>query len=806
MSDSANRPPKKSQRARKDREGDVKLVPMKRFLFPAVMLFATVPAAAATPPALAASSPPPMMLHAAATLTNDEARKHQPAAFEATVTYYRWYDRNLFVQDGDDAIYVDAPTSLKLKPGDRVRVRGTMHESFRPFVNSSDIAIVGHAPLPKPEQPSFEQMIRGESDCKFVTVRAVVHSADIAPDSLSDIPAIDLHMLADGGQVDATIDSDDENALKGLVDAQVQITGAVSGHFDNKMQLTGILLHVQSLDGVKILKRASSDPWSLPLTPMDHIIAGYRADGSSQRLRVQGTITYYQPGTALVLQNGSRSLWITTNSYRSLRVGDLADAIGFPDVENGFLSLTLGEARDRLVQAPVTPTLFTWRELALGGNEGRSHVFDLVSIEGQVVTEVRQATQDEYVLQSKGGHLFSAILRHPGPLRRVPLLPMKEIPLGSRIRVTGICIMADANPFNGEVPFNILMRSFDDIQVVARPPWLNVRHLLLIVEILFALVIALGVFAWSMERRNRRRIGSLAYIEQRRARILEAINHSKPLAEILEKITQLVSVRLNGAPCWCQIADGATLGNRPVQLSSSSLRTVEHPIASRSGSTLGSVFAAFDARTEADAGEIAALAMAAELATLAIETSRLYSDLVHRSEFDLLTDVQNRFAMEKTLNAMIQTARETAGIFGLIYIDLNEFKQVNDLHGHLVGDQYLQEVSRRMKRQLRPCDALARLGGDEFAVLVSEVRNRVEVDEITARLQACFHEPFIGDGYLLHGSASFGIALYPEDADSADALLRSADAAMYVAKHTRLGETQVLECQPHVELAPKDAA
>jgi diguanylate cyclase (GGDEF)-like protein len=177
---------------------------------------------------------------------------------------------------------------------------------------------------------------------------------------------------------------------------------------------------------------------------------------------------------------------------------------------------------------------------------------------------------------------------------------------------------------------------------------------------------------------------------------------------------------------------------------------------------------------------------------------------VHRSEFDLLTDVQNRFAMEKALGAMIQTARETAGIFGLIYIDLNEFKQVNDLHGHLVGDRYLQEVSRRMKRQLRPFDVLARLGGDEFAVLVSEVHSRAEVEEICARLESCFHEPFIGDGFFLQGSASFGVSLYPEDADTADSLLRGADAAMYVAKYTRLSNSHSTEEeQPEDELAPK---
>jgi len=453
------------------------------------------------------------------------------------------------------------------------------------------------------------------------------------------------------------------------------------------------------------------------------------------------------------------------------------------------------------VQSPVSPALFTWRQLALGGNDGHSHVFDLVSVEGEVVAEVRQATQDEYVLASDG-HLFSAILRHSPSLNPAPLPPMKDVPLGSRIRVTGICRQADANPFNGEVPFDILIRDFDDVVVVARPPWLNVSHLMMIVAVLFGLVIAIGIRAWLMERRNRRRIGSLAYVEQRRARILEAINHSRPLAEILERVTELVSVRLNGAPCWCQVLNGATLGNRPVQLPSSSLRTVERPIASRSGSTLGSVFAAFDVRKESVPEEMAALGMAAELATLAIETSRLYSDLVHRSEFDLLTDVQNRFAMEKTLGAMIQTARETAGIFGLIYIDLNEFKQVNDLHGHQVGDQYLQEVSQRMKRQLRPGDVLARLGGDEFAVLVSEVRNRADVEEIAARLEACFHEPFIGDEYILRGSASFGFALYPEDADSADSLLRSADAAMYVAKHTRLSNSRAGEEQPEPELAP----
>ena len=177
--------------------------------------------------------------------------------------------------------------------------------------------------------------------------------------------------------------------------------------------------------------------------------------------------------------------------------------------------------------------------------------------------------------------------------------------------------------------------------------------------------------------------------------------------------------------------------------------------------------------------------MASALSALAIETRRLYTELHHRSEFDLLTDTHNRFSLDKHLDRQIAETSQNADIFGLIYIDLDKFKQINDAYGHQFGDLYLQAVALRMKRQLRSVDLLARIGGDEFAVMLPLVHNRAKVEEIAERLERSFEEPFMIKGQALYSAASFGIAIYPEDGDARDDLLTSADAAMYVAKNAK---------------------
>ena len=724
-------------------------------------------------------------------LSNAEAGKHFPVDFEATVTYFRTDDRTLFVQEGNAAIYLFTARNLKLVPGDRVRVRGITAPSFRPIVETNDIAVLYHGDPPKPIPASYDEMVRIQHDAMLVTVRAVVRSADVVLSN--NVRLIYLHMLADGGTVDASVKSGDGSGLKELLDAEVEVTGVASAIFDSKMQQTGVMLHSNTMADVKVLKPAGTSPWTLPVTPMDTILAEYRVRDLTTRVRVHGTITYYQPGVAVVLQDGSKSIWIDTETSDPLQIGDIADANGRPDVHSGFLNLVRGEIQDSHLQAPIEPRPGTWEDLSTSDNVQFGHIYDLVSIEGKVVTEAREAEQDEYVLDTNG-HLFTAIYHHSDKASLIPLPPMKQVPLGSMVRVSGVCVELSSNQRNGPVPFNILLRSFDDITVVARPSLLTVRNLILLVGVLLAVVFAVGARGWAIERRVRRQTASLALIEQRRSRILEDINGSRPLAEIVEEITELVSFKLRGAPCWCQIADGAQLGNRPRNLTG--LRIVRNEIPAHTGPALGDLSAAFDALDKPRNNESETLSMAVALTALAIETRRLYSDLRHRSEFDLLTDIHNRFSLDKYLDRQIDETRQNAGIFGLIYIDLDKFKQVNDVYGHLVGDQYLQEVALRMKRQLRGVDMLARLGGDEFAVLLPRVRNRAKVEEIAQRLDRSFEEPFPIEGLVLHGSASVGIALYPEDGVTKDDLLSAADAAMYVAKKTRRRiETKVSDQQ-----------
>lgn len=156
--------------------------------------------------------------------------------------------------------------------------------------------------------------------------------------------------------------------------------------------------------------------------------------------------------------------------------------------------------------------------------------------------------------------------------------------------------------------------------------------------------------------------------------------------------------------------------------------------------------------------------------------------LDHMAHHDALTQLPNRVLFRDRLKHALEIASRSNHLVGLMFLDLDRFKQVNDSLGHLVGDELLKTVAQRLQSLVRTSDTVARLSGDEFAILVEGLEVRDDIIPLAKNTLAVFQEPIRIAGHELHISASIGIALAPFDDVSAEHLIRDADTAMYEAK------------------------
>jgi diguanylate cyclase (GGDEF)-like protein/PAS domain S-box-containing protein len=160
--------------------------------------------------------------------------------------------------------------------------------------------------------------------------------------------------------------------------------------------------------------------------------------------------------------------------------------------------------------------------------------------------------------------------------------------------------------------------------------------------------------------------------------------------------------------------------------------------------------------------------------------------LAHQASHDSLTGLPNRQLLVDRLNHALETRErrgETAPV--VMFLDLDDFKSVNDTYGHPAGDELLRQVAMRVKGVLRASDTLSRFGGDEFVLLCEDPGDAASIDAIAARIRATFDEPFDLDGGLVRSSVSLGISSLTDSGMTGDQLLGEADAAMYVAKTQR---------------------
>jgi diguanylate cyclase (GGDEF)-like protein/PAS domain S-box-containing protein len=172
-----------------------------------------------------------------------------------------------------------------------------------------------------------------------------------------------------------------------------------------------------------------------------------------------------------------------------------------------------------------------------------------------------------------------------------------------------------------------------------------------------------------------------------------------------------------------------------------------------------------------------------ELQRARVALEKAHAALQEIATRDPLTGLCNRRLFSEHLNQGIELTKRRDGVLGLLFIDLDKFKQINDTLGHDVGDKVLCYVGATLVAALRHSDVVGRTGGDEFVVMLDDIETAAHAHTVAAKIADRLREPLMLAGREIAISASIGVACYPLDAEDADALLKKADRAMYAAKH-----------------------
>jgi diguanylate cyclase (GGDEF)-like protein/PAS domain S-box-containing protein len=259
------------------------------------------------------------------------------------------------------------------------------------------------------------------------------------------------------------------------------------------------------------------------------------------------------------------------------------------------------------------------------------------------------------------------------------------------------------------------------------------------------------------------------------------------VAEVARRTVFWDDVR--GCPFW---ADRAHLA---AQLGIESCRST--PILSADGMLLGMLALHYRAGQARDESDAELLQAASRLAARALEQRGFTERLEFQARHDSLTGLPNRWYFMELLEAALLDASERSGSLAVLFVDLDRFKQINDILGHAMGDRLLKEVGQRLKRLLTEDDLAGRMGGDEFTIVLTRQPDEQAAVLASREFLNAFRAPHQIEDNELFVTASIGVALFPRHGQTVAELLRNADMAMYHAKNTGKNDVVVFRAKDH---------
>lgn len=704
-----------------------------------------------------------------------------------TVTFYDPADEELFIQDATGGIYVETDRPYAFQIGDLLEVIGKTDPSYRTSVaNGASMRVLGRGQSYASPLYQYSGLIAGDADSRLVQVRGRLRAANIEQHANS--PSAHLDLVMPGGRAAIYLASSTGFNPGPILDAEVEVTGVAGAQYNEKNQVTGVVLYARDFNSIRILQRPKLPVDQLPITDVDRVFESRSVTDNSSRVRVHGTVTYYQKGASVVLETSGKSIFIETRQTNELKVGEIVDAYGFGS-SNEYAPML----RDAFViQAggfePISPRPVTYDQ-ALSG----FYSDNLIQLTGRMISQMRRDRSDVLVIDVDG-HLITGYVQTTTNLA--------GLPLGSLISVAGICRIDAGGPWRAPYGFHLDLRDPQDLHLLAYPSWWTVDHLVELLSLIALIAIGTATWASVLRRRNTKqtlRIQASMIVAEERSRILEQISSNTQPAAVLSEICE--SVQRLFPELACHYTFDQQHSAPPKRHANETERQIRVSLTNTSGDEVGEVVVITRKKGELSAEQLELVTSLIELSTLAVRQALLYEGLVHHSTHDPLTNLANRRLCDHRLALALEQAAREQRRLAVIYVDVNRFKEVNDRFGHKIGDCYLKLISQRFLEQTRPYDTVARIGGDEFLLIVPLTAEAEDTEALVARLWSCFELPFVIEDAEIEGSASFGVAVYPDDGATADDLKRNADYAMYLAKRSETEGHQRIESLDVISLS-----